>query len=593
MLCKQKYKNIREKLWSLLLESYRDSWSELATSVGLNCNIDEASVFIDVTDHVNKFESLTSNGIIVEFIFAIDGYAFPQVRCPAGCYAYLDECSCVQFNHFLAWKLNLVVFNDDAKYFAGARLDWPTSVLEFNNFRVWSSLVADEQSGLSVLLCRLHGKGLLKSIIHCPTNPVLGNIGFQFLDTSAEAILTPNIITAGKMGRWSDSNHVILAVGGYSGISSSSIAQRLDQCHQSKRLSESSCLAMMRRPEVLRTYVERYTDSEHLTTDLDYELDHFERYRKPTMEEVSASLFGATFVQLSDSFAINDRMFKRGTEGDVGEVESCEMSMVFVHPADNFGSKPVELSKYFNLCELTTGLLLEMLVHCSCVHEAVVRALERCKNAFLMGLLTFVKHCAGQARGKNGAFKNIQACDKAIRAELGNKQVEGNTEGECVGKLLALLCEDVYCYALSVNARDIGCCDVPACANVLICYRVNFARRWTDTIPYENGEYHLMAVFCSNNEYFFCWSERMQFWHVKRRGKVVESSHYNGGDQLEFKKWTVLVYGKGRNVQAINDQIIVGLHGQRVLKCAMHEKEFLIKQPITCTVNCSIRGCGF
>ena len=85
------------------------------------------------------------------------------------------------------------------------------------------------------------------------------------------------------------------------------------------------------------------------------------------------------------------------------------------------------------MCEPTTGLLLEMLVHCGCVHEAVVRMFERCKNVFLMGLLTFVKRCAGQARSKNGQFKNIQACDKAVRAELVNKQVEGNTEGERVG----------------------------------------------------------------------------------------------------------------------------------------------------------------
>ena len=156
---------------------------------------------------------------------------------------------------------------------------------------------------------------------------------------------------------------------------------------------------------------------------------------------------------------------------------------------------------------------------------------------------------------------------------------------------MALLCKDVYCYALSVNARDIGSCDVPASASVLICYRANSAPRWTDTIPSENGEYHLMAVFCSNDDYFFHWSEQMQFWHVKRKGKVAESLHCNGSDQLEFKKWSVLVYGKGRNVQAINNQIIMGLHDQHVLKCARHKKQFLTKQPITCTVNCSIRGC--
>ena len=593
MLCKKEYEHIRKQLWDLLPESHRDSWSELATSVGLSCVLDEASVFIDVTVDVNKFDSLTNSGVIADFIFAMDGYAFPQVRCPAGCYAYLDECSCVQFNHFLAWKLNVVVFNGDAKYFAGARLDWPMSVLELDNFRVWPSIVADEQYGLSVMLCRRHGNGLQKSIIHCPTNPVLGNIGFQFPDPSAAAILTPNIVTAGKMGRWNNSNHVVLAVGGYSGISSSSIAPKYDRCHLSRRLSEASCLAMVHRPEVLSTYIQRYADSKHLTACLEYELDHYERYGKPTVEEESASLCGSTFVQLSDSFAVNDRMFKRGTEGNVGEIESYALSMIFVHPTDGFGSKPVDLSKYLNVCGSVTGLLLEMLVHCACVHEAVVRVFERSKDAFLRGLLSFVKCCAGQSRVKNGLFKNVKACDKATLAELANKQVTGNNEGECVGKFLALLCDDVYCCALSVDTTDIvGCCNVPAVANVVICYRANSARRWTDPILLENGEYHLMAVFCSNDEYFFRWSERMQFWHVQRSKKIAVSSHHDGGDHFECKNWMVLVYGKGRNMKAINDQVIMGLHGQHVMKCAVHNERFLVKQPMSCAVNCSIRGCA-
>ena len=93
------------------------------------------------------------------------------------------------------------------------------------------------------MFCKSHGKGLFEPIIHLPRNPVLGNMGLRYPDTTAAAILTPNVIRAGRMGKWTNSTHVINAIGGYTGISSSTISQRLDLCVSDDRLMASEFLS--------------------------------------------------------------------------------------------------------------------------------------------------------------------------------------------------------------------------------------------------------------------------------------------------------------------------------------------------------------
>ena len=73
----------------------------------------------------------------------------------------------------------------------------------------------------------------------CTTESCSWDLGFQIPDTCAAAILTPNVIRAGRMGKWTNSSHVVTAIGGYTGISSSSIAEKYDSSFHDERLQHS------------------------------------------------------------------------------------------------------------------------------------------------------------------------------------------------------------------------------------------------------------------------------------------------------------------------------------------------------------------
>ena len=107
-----------------------------AATVGLEVETPEVPLFVDFTQHSHRYNTLIKSGNIGDFIAAMTDYAFPCVKCPAGCFAFVDECIRIPFNHFLDWKFDLRFFGADRKYLAGARRDWPVSSLQLEVFRV-------------------------------------------------------------------------------------------------------------------------------------------------------------------------------------------------------------------------------------------------------------------------------------------------------------------------------------------------------------------------------------------------------------------------------------------------------------------------
>lgn len=135
----------KQQLWKMIPTLHIQAWHLLAVRSGLqNAVVPE---FKDYTVQRERFTNLVNSGNINDFLGAMHDYAFPCVKCPFGCFAYVDECSCLPFNDFLAWKFNTVFCCGNCNKFKGVRHDWPSTSIQLNKFRVVPGLVVDKKYG--------------------------------------------------------------------------------------------------------------------------------------------------------------------------------------------------------------------------------------------------------------------------------------------------------------------------------------------------------------------------------------------------------------------------------------------------------------
>lgn len=497
LLTQAKYSNISKALCSQLPLRLRQSWSEL----GLSMDVSNDDAFEDFTPALDRYMHLTKSGRLDDFVSAMTEYAFPCVKCPAGCFAYIDECRPVPFHHYINWKFGLSVFNSKTAYLKGARSNWPVSSLELRKFFVRPGLILDKELGLSFLICKCHGKGLLNSVVHVPTNPVLGNVGLQFPDVSAAAVLTPNVIRAGRMGRWTNSNHVVAAVGGYGGISTSSLAVKYDSVIVDDRIAASSCLAMRQRSDIYYIYQQRSADVPGGVEDLKAMLNWYDRVVRPDSRKIQQSLEGSTYILVEDCFQVNQRMTKEDTDADEQQSnynkrrEFESLALIFAHPPDSFGRHPITLERLYDVAKQpTTGLFLRLLLHCPAVYRLVLRGLHNNSKGFVVKLLRFVKYCAGETRNLSG-IRNGAAAEMLLRDEININKL--SSRDVCVARLSLLTSLGDGMSTLCVaSGEDVLSMRVLHTVDVLFCYKALFTRRAVnDSILESFQNFSLRAVF--------------------------------------------------------------------------------------------------
>ena len=108
------------------------------------------------------------------------------------------------------------------------------------------------------------------------------------------------------------------------------------------------------------------------------------------------------------------------------------------------------------------------------------------------------------------------------------------------------------------------------------------------------GGFHLMAVLSGDymtNNFYFRWHERFAFWRIERDDRRQNCYKMPNLEQgLIIHDWKVLVYVKSRHIAYMNEQLELGLLGQRKMRCNDHDL-FLVKQPLSCQVPCCTKGC--
>jgi hypothetical protein len=323
---------MKNEFWKLLPSSYMQWWHIVAARENLDCT--DCGLFDDKTSSLDRFKRESKTENVGVFISLMDDYAFPCVKCPAGCFADVYKCNIMTFNHFLCWKFNVSFFGGDKTMLVGARRDWPCASVQLEEFSVRPSLVVDTEVGLSVMYCDAHCN-LKRPFVHVPTNPILKDHGLQYPDNLAAAVLSPFVIREGRMSKWTNSTHVIKAVGGYSGISSSTLSCDVKRTFCDERLAMAQCLARNYRADIYHISRERYV--EDITTDgeaeFTYIMNHYYKfYHDSVVTRADASISGATFIDVEDCFRIHNQMFQRDTKADV-DSNLWKLSLLIAHCA--------------------------------------------------------------------------------------------------------------------------------------------------------------------------------------------------------------------------------------------------------------------
>ena len=191
-----------EKLYKLLPNELKESYKQNMNTVhpSLATTITE-SVFRDITHEKEDFWTLINTKTAKTLVKALTVHCFPNIRCPAGCFEFVEKSSGISFAHFLNWLYpTFTSFNANSKKFLkGARKDFLKPLTLLEKFNVSPCVITNEK-GLQLVTCSDHKNGVLLNYVHIPTNPVAGNISPRNVDRLALMVSSVRTVRPLKIG---------------------------------------------------------------------------------------------------------------------------------------------------------------------------------------------------------------------------------------------------------------------------------------------------------------------------------------------------------------------------------------------------------
>ena len=179
------------------------------------------TLFIDITHQLKKFELLISSYGSLEYIEAMNKFAFPTVRCFCGSAEFIENTGRVEFFHFLNYLDNsFVSFSANwKKKLKCIRPDFFDFAPKYLPFNVQPAIAIDEQ-GLWICTCELHKAGSDLFLNHVARHPTAGNISHTYADRLAPVNTSLRGATPTKVGPFSTTWTMSLSKGGMNGVGS-------------------------------------------------------------------------------------------------------------------------------------------------------------------------------------------------------------------------------------------------------------------------------------------------------------------------------------------------------------------------------------
>ena len=167
---------------------------------GLYTSVNETG-FRDITKEKSNFWTLITTRTAKTLVQALTEYCFPNVRCPAGCFEFIEKTSGISFAHFLNYlHPTFTSFNaNSSKFLNGARKNFLERETLLEKFEI-SPCVINNQNGLQLVTCSDHENGVKLKYVHVPTNPLVGNVSIENADRLALMVSSVRTVRPLKIG---------------------------------------------------------------------------------------------------------------------------------------------------------------------------------------------------------------------------------------------------------------------------------------------------------------------------------------------------------------------------------------------------------
>ena len=516
----------------------------------------------DISADKAEFWSLINTRTAKSLVEALTKFCFPYVRCPAGCFEFVEKTHSVAFAHFLNYLYPLFTsFHANSKKFLkGARKDFLKPLTLLQCFKVTPCIITNE-NGIQLVTCSDHSKGLPLKYVHVPTNPVAGNISPKFADRLALLVSSVRTVRPLRIGVKSATFTMCRVDSGrISGVSSTVLHNfRNFEVPYTTNLKKIEALLVTSRNDItdlLRTCCQNEQISRSLT-------ESILNFSSPvSVDSVEAHCKEAVVFNMSNLMRFKD--YVESCPEDLTSVDEYKKPLILPHKLDGYGCEPCSLPRTiaedsnlfpFIFAFLYTDLLWSKIVSISREHHSLV---DICKHLH---------------RVRENKYLNKNVTTPAIVTGLRNSFINlFDTEIDPLNELCERMtgCLVVHCHRMELNNLSVDCS-----RNEVVLVVANETTGGRDTqIPFQITSIHAttfeLTFIASDMQLSLRYGDPFfNFWTIKNNGSRAFKDA-----TLEYqynRNWKFLMYVSKKDLQQETKlRYLAYMGGQGVFFCQQH-----------------------
>ena len=213
-------------MWRIVPEQLKASWihqrSSSFSSFFQSLHFVYRPVFEDISVDLTYFMSFKRTWTAKEMRHHLDLEFFPRVKCPVGCWCFIETPGRISFKHYLAYQFPAFMhFNCDSKNLNAKRYDYETND-EYFQLKIAASTVFQGSGELFLVTCEDHEKVSNQSFCHVARSP-FNRLFSPIADQYAPAVMTMKSLTPFRPNFSTASYKMLPLTGSFQGTSTVAI----------------------------------------------------------------------------------------------------------------------------------------------------------------------------------------------------------------------------------------------------------------------------------------------------------------------------------------------------------------------------------